>query len=94
VLFRSGNIAYFVYSSMDEVAEALNRLRLRGRRRMIASHGGLEEASTINCALAYLRALRAGSVDEGQLKDFERVFHRRNLDFLRSRDALPAPSTS
>jgi len=89
-----GNIAYFVYSSMDEVAEALNHLRLCGRRRMIASHGGVEDASTINCALAYLRALRAGNVDEGQLKEFERVFHRRNVDFLRSRAALPAPSTS
>jgi len=89
-----GNIAYFVYSTMDAVAEALNRLRVRRRRRIIASHGGMHDAVTINCALAYLRALRSGEVDEGKLEDFERVFHRRNLEFLRSRDALPVPSPS
>jgi glyoxylase-like metal-dependent hydrolase (beta-lactamase superfamily II) len=88
-----GNIAYVVYTTPALVAQALERLRDRGRHRIIASHGGMRDAVALDHALAYVRALQAGGVDE-PLDDFERIFHRRNLEHLTANQISRRPSSA
>jgi glyoxylase-like metal-dependent hydrolase (beta-lactamase superfamily II) len=88
-----GNIAYVVYTTPELVAQALERLRDRGRHRIIASHGGMRDAVALDHALAYVRALQAGSADEPP-EEFERVFHRRNLEHLAANQISRRPSSA
>ncbi|HZS03269.1 MAG TPA: MBL fold metallo-hydrolase [Blastocatellia bacterium] len=53
-----GNIVYLAYSSPELLLPALERLRRRGRTRLLTSHLGLRRADAIDHALFYLRSLR------------------------------------
>jgi cyclase len=88
-----GNIAYIVYTTPKLVAQALERLRDRGRHRIISSHAGMRDAVALDHALAYLRALQEGGVEEPS-EDFERVFHRRNLEHLAANQISRRPSSA
>ncbi len=88
-----GNIAYIPYGTPALLESALERLRGRGRGQLIASHAGVRDAAPLGHALAYLRALtaRPAPVDAPLEEflppglvpsDFERHFHRRNLEHL------------
>ncbi len=52
-----GNIVYLAYSSPGLIEGALEELRRRGRSKLIASHGGLDDHTRIDCAIDYLRRL-------------------------------------
>jgi len=54
-----GNIAYFSYTSPPLLTAALERLRQRGRRRVLASHGGVVTPGAFESALHYLSTLEA-----------------------------------
>jgi cyclase len=53
-----GNIAYFAYSTPDMAWQALNRLRRRGRSRLISSHTGLRDSEALGNAMFYLDSLK------------------------------------
>ena len=78
-----GNIVYLAYSGPERMAKALETLRARGRKRILASHGEVEDAVAIDNAAQYLRGLLEGE-REPKLNDFEVVFHQRNLEQLAS----------
>lgn len=73
-----GNIVYLAYSEPQQMAQAVERLRARGRKNILASHGGIVDAVAIERAAAYLRNVRG----EHDLNDFEAIFHQRNLEQL------------
>jgi cyclase len=89
-----GNIGYVVYSSPEEVGLAIDRLRQRGRSRIIASHDGVRDAAALDRVHDYLRALQAGTAGE-PAEEFEKVFHRRNVEHLTGKSGVrPAPRDS
>jgi len=55
----AGRISYFAYSTPDLVLTAIERLRRRGRRRVLTGHGGPQDSVALDHALAYVRALDA-----------------------------------
>jgi|ERR1051325_444591 glyoxylase-like metal-dependent hydrolase (beta-lactamase superfamily II) len=75
-----GNIVYLAYSDAQIMAAALERLKARGRTRILASHGPVVDAVAIDNASAYLKNLKG----QHQLNDFEAIFHARNLEQLAS----------
>ncbi|HKO58982.1 MAG TPA: MBL fold metallo-hydrolase [Thermoanaerobaculia bacterium] len=79
-----GNIVYLAYSDAERMAVAVERLRARGRSRVLASHGGIEDAVAIEKAAKYLEDLVNGSQPSAPLNDFEAIFHQRNLEQLAS----------
>ncbi|HKQ52298.1 MAG TPA: MBL fold metallo-hydrolase [Pyrinomonadaceae bacterium] len=66
-----GNIAYFLYSTPDMTRQALNRLKRRGRSRLISSHQGVRGSEALDNAMFYLDSLKTNvraawaSGDEG-----------------------------
>ena len=54
-----GNIVYFSYSAPELLRQALQRLRQRGRGRLISSHRGVREGRAVEDALVYLDRLEA-----------------------------------
>ena len=54
-----GNIAYFLYSTPDMTRHALDRLRRRGRSRLISSHQGVRSSEAIENAMFYLDSLKS-----------------------------------
>ena len=54
-----GNIAYLCYSSPALLIAALERLKQRGRRRVLASHGGVVTPGAFESALHYTSSLEA-----------------------------------
>lgn len=54
-----GNLVYFSYSTPEMARHALERLRRRGRNRLISSHTGVREAGALEDALVYLERLKA-----------------------------------
>jgi glyoxylase-like metal-dependent hydrolase (beta-lactamase superfamily II) len=97
-----GGLAYLAYSTPELLATALQRLRRRGRGRLLSSHGGIAPGRAIDDSLHYLRAL-GDAVSEARksshpatairavpleaclapglaARDFERMFHARNLE--------------
>jgi len=89
-----GNIGYFRYTTPAILAAAIDRLRLRGRRRILASHGNVVDAVALEHAASYLDAVVARPRPNAPLadylpegvapNDFESVFHQRNLEQLAS----------
>lgn len=86
-----GNMVYISYSSPAAFFPALERIKQRGRKRLISSHLGFRSTEAINHATSYLRTLehRVKSDDTVTLQDclpsgvegtpFENIFHKRNL---------------
>jgi cyclase len=56
-----GNIAYFAYSTPDMARHALERLRRRGRNRLISSHTGVRESRALENAINYLDNLKTNA---------------------------------
>lgn len=54
-----GNIAYFSYSTPEMARRALQRLKRRGRSRLISSHMGLRKSEALENAICYLDHLKA-----------------------------------
>jgi glyoxylase-like metal-dependent hydrolase (beta-lactamase superfamily II) len=79
-----GNIVYLAYSDAERMGEAVERLRARGRSRILASHGPVVDAVAIEKAAAYLHELVNGARISAALNDFETIFHQRNLEQLAS----------
>lgn len=52
-----GNLVYFLYSTPELLAQALQNLKRRGRGRLLASHQGLASPQTLENGLYYLRQL-------------------------------------
>jgi glyoxylase-like metal-dependent hydrolase (beta-lactamase superfamily II) len=52
-----GNIVYLAYSSPDLHAQALQRLRRLGRKRLLTSHGDAREGPIVDYAIHYLHRL-------------------------------------
>ncbi len=56
-----GNIAYFAYSTPGMARDALERLRRRGRNRLISSHTGMRGSEALENAIRYLDRLKASA---------------------------------
>lgn len=56
-----GNIAYFAYSTPDMARHALQRLKRRGRSRLISSHAGVRDGEALGNAIAYLDNLKTSA---------------------------------
>ena len=93
-----GNIVYVPYGAPSLLESAVERLRRRRRRQLISSHDDVRGAASLDHALAYLRALTARPAPvETPIEeflpagvvasDFERQFHRRNLEHLAAQAA-------
>jgi len=87
-----GNLVYLAYSAPEVFTFALERLERRRRARIVTSHGGAVSSAALGHARHYLGRLTAGEVTleaclpEGVTgTDFERIFHDRNLETLRTR---------
>jgi glyoxylase-like metal-dependent hydrolase (beta-lactamase superfamily II) len=96
-----GNIVYLYYGNPVLRKRALERLRGRGRGKLLSSHSGVSGPERLERALHYLERLEAEAsksraAGEGILEislesclptgvpgtDFERIYHRRNLDLV------------
>jgi cyclase len=56
-----GNIVYFYYSTPEMLRQALQRLRRRGRGRLVSGHTGVREGRAVEHALVYLERLEANA---------------------------------
>jgi cyclase len=56
-----GNIVYFSYSTPEMSRQALQRLRRRGRGRLVSSHTGVRGGEALEHALVYLERLEANA---------------------------------
>ena len=54
-----GRIGYFLYTSPQLLAEGLETLERRGRARLLASHGGVEDGGAIAAARQYLASFES-----------------------------------
>ena len=89
-----GNMVFLAYADLPQLRAALRRLAGLGRRRLIASHGGLAGPESIGAAERYLERLLAETgagrrptledcLDPGTAFDgAERYYHGRNLTAL------------
>lgn len=74
-----GNIVYLSRSSPQLIDQAIDRLRLLQRRRVIGGHIGMFDAATLGNAQYYLRRLREVTVDIYKARRL-----KRDLDAIRS----------
>lgn len=90
-----GNMVYIAYSSPDAFFPGLQKIKERGRKKLISSHLGLRSIDAIDHAESYLRILQ----DKIKMPDskvslqeclpphveatpFENIFHKRNIQWL------------
>jgi hypothetical protein len=90
-----GNMVYIAYSSPDAFFPGLQKIKQRGRKKLISSHLGLRSIDAIDHAESYLRILQ----DKIKMPDskvslqeclpphveatpFENIFHKRNIQWL------------
>ncbi|MCI0441609.1 MBL fold metallo-hydrolase [bacterium] len=90
-----GNMIYVAYSSPAEFFPALERIKQKGRKKLISSHLGPRSIDAIHHAESYLRTLQDKVTEPGSkitLQEclppgvegtpFENIFHKRNVLFL------------
>lgn len=58
-----GNIVYVTYSTPERLGVALERLKAKGRSRLISSHGDVRNTSAISNAQFYLQSLRDRTIE-------------------------------
>jgi cyclase len=86
-----GNIAYISYSAPEMLRQALQRLRRRGRGRLISSHSGVREGGAVEHALAYLDRLEAKARAAWQAGESGDSVLRIRLDECLSPGLRPSP---
>ncbi len=90
-----GNMVYISYSSPDAFFPGLEKIKQRGRKKLISSHLGLRSIEAIYHAESYLRTLQDKVKEPGSnitLQEclpagvegtpFENIFHKRNVQCL------------
>jgi len=104
-----GNIVYLYYGNVRLKKRALERLRARGRRKLLSSHTGVSDPARLERALHYLERLEESAAraraEDGRFQEialetclppdvagteFERLYHRRNLDVIAQGRVFPA----
>ena len=69
-----GNMAYFHYSEPGLLTDALRRAALRGARRVVLSHGGVQPPAVLENAALYLERLGAHvRATRGETGEFEKI---------------------
>jgi cyclase len=59
-----GNMVYFMYSYPDAFFSAFNKIKERGRSKLLSSHSGIRTAAAVDSAIHYLQSLYVKSVKE------------------------------
>ncbi|HEY7160600.1 MAG TPA: hypothetical protein VH815_05040 [Acidobacteriota bacterium] len=90
-----GNMVYIAYSSPDAFFPGLEKIKQRGRKKLISSHQGLRNIEAIHHAESYLRTLQQRLKEHDskitlqecmppdvEATPFENIFHKRNVQWL------------
>ena len=98
-----GNMVYVSYSSPAAFFPALERIKQKGRKKLISSHLGLRSIEAIHHAESYLRMLQDKVKEPGskitleecfppgvEATPFENIFHKRNVLHLTQKILLEA----